>query len=534
MTSGETLAPRPPGDVLLVKHRDEVETFVLFPVPSDDINDPLNWSSWRKALNYALVSAQTVAVFTALSIQPIFWQQMSVDLNLSMERLNNATSANAAGLAVGCILFIPLTKKFGRRSTYVVSTAVMAAVSWWTAYQQTLTELFLTNLLYGLAGATNEAIVQVTVSDMFFIHQRGTMNAVYLTAVMTGSFLTPVAAGVQADRQGWRASYRALAISLTIVFVFFLFGYEETKYIPSIRGEARNLPNVSDYISKDDDDTKANVDASTLALSTTISAPGSPLKPHSYRQRLRWLTPSSEPLWKLTYFPMYVITFPHVLFAAAQYACGVSCLVVQATIISMVFSIPPYNLSPAGLGYMNLGPFVGNLFGSFYTGILSDLSVKWLARRNKGYYEPEMRLYLLLPPALFMAGGQIMFGVTTDKGMHWIFPSIGGALFGFGLGAIGDAALTLVIDSYRPLTAEAFVSITVIRNAVGIPLPFVIVPWLTNMGLKNMFLILGFVSLAVSSLFIPLIIWGKRIRARLAPRYFKLLEKQGGLMATQN
>lgn len=32
--------------------------------------------------------------------------------------------------------------------------------------------------------------------------------------------------------------------------------------------------------------------------------------------------------------------------------------------------------------------------------------------------------------------------------MHWILPSVGGALFGFGLGSIGDACLTLVIDSY--------------------------------------------------------------------------------------
>lgn len=33
--------------------------------------------------------------------------------------------------------------------------------------------------------------------------------------------------------------------------------------------------------------------------------------------------------------------------------------------------------------------------------------------------------------------------------MHWIYPSIGGAFLGFGLGGIGDATLTLVIDSYR-------------------------------------------------------------------------------------
>lgn len=88
---------------------------------------------------------------------------MSPDMGLSFEQLNNAQSANLAGLAVGCIFFIPLTKKYGRRSTYVVSTAVMAVVSWWSTYMETQAELILTNLFYGLAGATNETIVQVTV-----------------------------------------------------------------------------------------------------------------------------------------------------------------------------------------------------------------------------------------------------------------------------------------------------------------------------------------------------------------------------------
>lgn len=33
--------------------------------------------------------------------------------------------------------------------------------------------------------------------------------------------------------------------------------------------------------------------------------------------------------------------------------------------------------------------------------------------------------------------------------MHWIYPSIGGAMFAFGLGSYGDIAFTFVIDTYR-------------------------------------------------------------------------------------
>lgn len=111
--------------------------------------------------------------------------------------------------------------------------------------------------------------------------------------------------------------------------------------------------------------------------------------------------------------------------------------------------------------------------------------------------------------------------------MHWIWPSIGGALFGFGLGAIGDAALTLIIDAYRGITADAFVGIAFVRNVFGIAIPFGITPWLATSSLTNIFITCGFISLAISALFVPLIIYGKRIRSKLAGRYYELLEKQG-------
>ncbi|EKG15153.1 Major facilitator superfamily [Macrophomina phaseolina MS6] len=365
-------------------------------------------------------------------------------MGLTFEQLNNAQSANLAGLAMGCVFFIPLTKKYGRRSTYVVSTAVMAAIAWWSTYMKTTAELFLTNLFFGLAGATNETIVQMTVSggtsfllprmrissselrrscpylqiaDMFFLHQRGTANAIYLTAVMVGSFLTPMAAGVQAQSQGWRKSYLALAISLSVLFAIFLVGYEETKYVPVVHGLSTTLEVGAGQAKNNDDGTKKPVELQGTALELTASKPGvsTNVPLNSYRQRLRWITPTSESLLKIAYFPIYVIVLPHVMYAALQYASGVCWLVIQASILSIVFSKPPYNFSTAGIGLMSLGPFVGNLLGSFYTGLLTDRSIRWLAKRNGGYYEPEMRLYLLLPPAILMAGGQIMFGITTDR-----------------------------------------------------------------------------------------------------------------------
>lgn len=89
---------------------------------------------------------------------------MVVDLNVTYAQLNNAMSVNFVGLAMGCVFFIPFAKKFGRRPVYLISTALMLVTSFWAAEIKTLAELYITNLLQGLAGATNEAIVQITVS----------------------------------------------------------------------------------------------------------------------------------------------------------------------------------------------------------------------------------------------------------------------------------------------------------------------------------------------------------------------------------
>ncbi|KAF4966398.1 hypothetical protein FSARC_5907 [Fusarium sarcochroum] len=513
-----------PGMVRLVlEPATDSSTFVLSPTPSSDPNEPLNWSSWRKCLNFGLTIAVTVAAFTNLSIQTVFWQQMTVDMAVSITQLTHAQSAQLAGLALGCLFFIPLTIKYSRRSTYIISTAALAGVSWWSSRMSSNAELIVTSIVTGLAGAINETAVQMTIADLFFVHHRGSANAIYFTAVMVGSFLTPLAAGVQAADQGWRWSYYALSIALTILFVIFVATFEETKYIPVSLGQTDNEETSSEQHSPKDDIDKVKMDGDVATIATQTE-PVIPM--NTWCQRLRLVTKTSESLPRLFMIPLHVITLPHVLFTALQFASGVCWLVLYMQVVSIVFAAPPYNFTTAGIGYMTLGPFVGNIFGSIYGGPFSDWAIVRLARRNGGIFEPEMRLYPLVFPTIFMAGGIIMFGATADRGMHWIYPSIGGAFFAFGLGANGDITFTFVIDTYRELTAEAFIGVAFIRNAISVAIPFALVPWMQNMGLTNMYILSGFIAFAIGALFVPMIIWGKKIRTALAPRYWALVQRR--------
>lgn len=386
-------------------------------------------------------------------------------------------------------------------------------------------ELYVTNLFFGLAGAVNEAIVGLSVADLFFVHQRGTMNGLYLVMVMTGSFLTPMIAGVQVTYQGWRWSYYVQSIATGLVLLLFIFCYEETKYVPTFEGhEVRRTISETDNVVKEPAKaTEQDLDAAVSTPRVERLDPTIPLK--TWRQRHALLTPTNESIWTLTYRPLTVLVrFPAVAFAALQYGAGLSWLVTMAVIVSITFSYPPYNFKPAAIGYMGLGPFVGNLIGSVYCGYFADRVVVWYSKRNKGWFEPEMRLYLLHLPSISIGAGLIMFGITTSQGMHWIYPSVGGALFGFGLGAFGDTVLTYVIDSYRNITGEAFVAIAFVRNVFGIVIGQVRTPWFERMGVKNAFILQGVLATAICLLYIPMIYLGKTARRKTAGRYYQMTE----------
>lgn len=233
---------------------------------------------------------------------------------------------------------------------------------------------------------------------------------------MVGSFLTPLAAGSQAAEQGWRWSYYSLSTAMTALFVTFLFLFEETKFVPVSIGQTNaSISLVVTSSGPSLEDEKEDLKAERYATTTTMTRTDSTIPINTWRQRLRFTTPTPESLPHLFVMPLHVITLPHVFFTALQFASGVCWLVLYMSVVSIVFAQPPYNFTTAGIGYMTLGPFVGNIFGSIYGGPLSDWVIVRLARRNGGIFEPEMRLYPLVVPTVVMAGGIIMFGITADK-----------------------------------------------------------------------------------------------------------------------
>jgi MFS family permease len=143
-------------------------------------------------------------VFVNLDIGTVIWGDLIEALGFTVQIETWSFGVGTAGLAVGCILFIPFALKFGRRPVYIASLSVNLAMAIWSAKMQTRADLWGTNIVSGLAGALSETICQMSIADLFFLHQRGTANGFYVIMVNVGAFLGPVASGYSAESQGWR------------------------------------------------------------------------------------------------------------------------------------------------------------------------------------------------------------------------------------------------------------------------------------------------------------------------------------------
>ncbi|CCT73115.1 related to HOL1-Putative substrate-H+ antiporter-unknown biological function [Fusarium fujikuroi IMI 58289] len=536
----------PPGTVRLIGEDGIAETpqLVKQPMPTDDPNDPLNWSRARKSMNFIPILAVTVIIFThelpclstklratnhdRTSLPLIFWVLWNQEFGWSYGQLNNANALNYVGTTVGSV-------KYGRRSMYLLTTAIIFAMAIWSARMKTLTELYISQLIFGLASATNESIVEMTdhtdwrqIADLYFVHQRGSANGLYMVMVMIGSFLSPVIAGYMAANGNWRLCYWITTAVDGALLLYFCFFFEESKYIPHLEAQqlSSEVPTPIAVTKKDNISETQTGEMSTCVTLEPSNAPlhriNSDIPLLTWRQRMRLVTKTDESLLGIVRTAVVILfRFPAVMYTALTYAFCLCWISAQASIISIVFTQPPYNFGTVGVGNMSLGVFIGCILGSAY-GAISDRAILWFTRKNYGYYEPEMRLQLNHFPAVCMSGGFVMFGITAAKGMHWIYPSIGSAIFGFGLGGLSDVALCVTIDSYQAITGEAFIGVAFMRNAFSIAISFALVPWLDAQGLQNMTIVMGLWALAMAFLHVPMMIWGKRIREKTETSYKRM------------
>lgn len=69
--------------------------------------------------------------------------------------------------------------RYGKRPTYLISIAATLGLTMWGPYAASNGQWIAKNVLGGFFSAPIEALPEVSVSDVFFAHERGTFMGVY-------------------------------------------------------------------------------------------------------------------------------------------------------------------------------------------------------------------------------------------------------------------------------------------------------------------------------------------------------------------
>lgn len=339
------------------------------------------------------------------------WDALFDELDFSYDTLNGSTGANYLGLALGCIVFIPLVHKFGRRPIYLFSAVLQFAACIWSAKTQTVGDLYGSNVVSGLGGAISETIVQITIADLFFVHNHATVNGIGLLATFTGAYLGPVASGYVVDSQGWRWVWwwctLLFGINLILIFAFF----EESKYQRPEATDAMPTADSATVLTAASENNETDIEVGENPENYIDAS--IPMK--SYRQRLAFVTITEGSILHDLYEPIIILlTFPAITYTAVAYGILLAWFAVLISVQATYMFDDPYDFTAIGIGLMNIAPFIASIPGVLIGGYLNDRWIMWLARRNNGVYEPEMRLWMLLPLAIIAPLGILMFGLGLN------------------------------------------------------------------------------------------------------------------------
>ncbi|SCU79313.1 LAFA_0B02212g1_1 [Lachancea sp. 'fantastica'] len=519
---------------------------VLIPQPSESPNDPLNWTRWRKMLHFGLMAF--ITAFTAATSNDAGAAQDSLNeiYGISYNSMNTGAGVLFLGIGWATLFLAPLANLYGRKITYIICTVLGLSGAIWFACASKTRDTIWSQLFVGISESCAEAQVQLSLSDIFYQHQLGSVLTVYILATSVGTFLGPLVAGYIAGMTSFRWVGWSAAIISGALLIFIVFGCEETyfdrnKYLTptSKRASGRSSnekQNLIAALEKSDDQkgTRKDIEPTTSQkveksndVVQSIEASfedfklieGSEEKMKPYHRRISLITKATnlrgfgvKQYFQYLALNMRMFLFPPVWLSGFFWGIQDVFLTFYLTTEDTAYYDPPWNYSDYGVAIMNVPTLIGAVIGCIYAGVVSDHFVLWMARRNDGILEAEYRLLFSFATAIIGPAGLLMFGIGTARELPWQVIYVGLGFIGFSWGCSGDIAMAYLMDCYPDMVLEGMVCTAIINNTISCIFTFVCSDWLDASGTENTYIALAVINFGIALFAVPVYIWGKKIR----------------------
>ncbi|KAK5112560.1 hypothetical protein LTR85_011252 [Meristemomyces frigidus] len=532
-----------PGTEYLVDVDHELETrharggksdVNLLPQPTSSPRDPLTWSQRKKYYQLFLLALYACAFSMGENTLGAAWATVSEDTGVSITNMNAGSALNYLLLGFGNIFWIPMAMKLGRKPVFLATTCFCLGAAVWLGEFHGLAQWMLSMILNGVGTSAYQAVIQLSVFDMFYVHERGRGLSYYLFGQQLDSIIGLICGGKIADTLGWRWSQFIVAIIEAGVLVLLLFTFEETIFprflFPSREPEpAHTVSAPGDHYatSISGDDKKAphhNIEQDlTNSVSSGVGEAMPDLPKRTLVERLQpwtWCPEDRTTYWEYFRRPLFLFAFPNIVIAGVIFAFGCTAGIVSFNTISEILTEPPYNWSTTATGLVFLAALVGNFVG-WGTGVLADFIVVRLARRNGGVKEPEMRFWTLCLSFVYAVLGYLLYGWGAQNGMNWFTIAFGvGCMIAHQVSAC-SIATAYAMDCFPGISGEIVVVLAICSSLINFTISETTQPTINAVGYGWAFTLWGLLVIASMTMAIPLLFFGKSWRRNCAPRYYK-------------
>jgi len=112
--------------------------------------------------------------------------EIAEELHISVNTLAQSTAWLILAIGLSLFLLNPLAKVWGRRPVFVIAVIIMFATSLWGALSKDYHSFLASRVISGFGMAPYEVLVQCTIADMYFVHQRATRIALWNLFLLCG------------------------------------------------------------------------------------------------------------------------------------------------------------------------------------------------------------------------------------------------------------------------------------------------------------------------------------------------------------
>ncbi|KIS66826.1 uncharacterized protein UMAG_04886 [Mycosarcoma maydis] len=448
---------------------------ILLPTPTNDANDPVNWSRAYKCI--AII--QTGTTFrTAPTTTAYLYSCAAFMLGFSM------------------FWWSPLASKFGKRPIYVLTYIVYCACCFAAGACKTFAAQLAVRMLIGATAGAGEMLGPLTINDIWFVHERATPMAAYNAFLSVGVAFGIIIDGAIINKYPWQYVYWINGPIVAVISILVTFSFPETSFRrPALETVTKNQHRNLDV-------SRQKTWAQNLSLYSGI-----------------WTQESFVTLFSR---PWLAIMLPAVAWAAFVWAVSVGFVVAVSSNVALAYGMT-YHFGPLQVAYCWLAGIIASLLG-LVAGPLADKISHRATVKNGGIREPEFRLPAALPSIVTAPLGLVLYGLGIQKQLHWIVPTLGIALCNWTSVAGTMVPLVYAVDSYKPISEEVVTCILGYKALFGFLLAFYTNKWVQNEGYLNAFGEMTSISATAFLLAIPFTFWGKRIRqASLNWRVFRVI-----------